>query len=157
MQAHDPPPPSLSPPLITVFILFSASHLSSLHHRKEVKISHHKASSPRLARPLLTAIPSFYSFPHSYLSPHFLLSVLTSALLASTSMSCFLFFLFYLSIYLPLQNSHLAIIFSLYYSIGLPPSFPHLSLTFYPIVSLSLEHSLLFLFLSVEWKIKIFN
>lgn len=121
-KALSPPSPSLSPPLITVSVLSSASQLSSLHHGKELKIPHHKTSSPwhppthHHHRHTHTFIPSFYSFPHPYFSPHFLLSPLTSALLASTSAPCFFF-------------SPTAIFLSIYPSrIAVSPSFSSLLL-----------------------------
>lgn len=122
MQAVKPPPASMSPPLITASALLSTSHLSSLHHWKGVKISHHKTSLPTYPPtplPTNTFIPSLNSHPHSFILPHYPLPPLTSAFLAPTLLShSFFFFCLYLSIYLPLQNSHLAIFFPLYYAVG---------------------------------------
>lgn len=83
-QALSPPPPSPSPPLITVFVLHS--HSSSLHHGKEVKISHDKTSPPPY-----TFTPSLYSIPYPYLSPRFLPFPLTSDFLAPNLLTHFFF------------------------------------------------------------------
>lgn len=72
-----PQPASLSPPLITASALFPTSHLSSLHHQKEVKILHKKPRSPWLT-----------SFP-PLLHPIFLASlILTFCLISLSFHSC---------------------------------------------------------------------
>lgn len=135
-----PQPASLSPPLITASALFPTSHLSSLHHQKEVKILHKKPRSPWLT-----------SFP-PLLHPIFLASlILTSCLISLSFHSCpphpHTHFHIITTFLLPL-SFHLT-------SLGPTISLPYCSLLlfliiFSPFIQLPfLKYSLLFLFLSV--------
>lgn len=135
-----PPPPSL----ITVSILFSSSSwLSSLHHGKEAKVPPTFFSPPHLLFPSTPSLPS--------LIPCFVSSSLGWKWPLPPPHRCF-FFLPSPPIF---PSTGLAIFpsfFPLYYSVGLPPSILTLqsSLSF-------LERLSFFLFLSMEWEIKIFN
>lgn len=112
-QVHSPPPPpSRSPSLITVSLLLSASHLSSLHHGRVVKILHTLTPPPSFP-----STPSSRLFTVSHISPHFLLPPLTSALLASTSPSCFFFFSPSFAIFLSIYPSGIAIAPSFFLSL----------------------------------------
>lgn len=98
MQTLNPPPPSLSPPLITVSAPFSASHPSSLHHGKEVKIV--LALTPPFLRTFIPSSRPIFSSLHSNWP-------------SSPQHHCLVSSFFMPTICLSLQKSHLSIFFPL--------------------------------------------
>lgn len=113
-----PQPASLSPPLITASALLPTSHLSSLHHQKEVKILHSKTHPlpfipSFLASLILTSCLislSFHSWcplpPSSHTLPHRFFCRYLSTSHPSDRPSLFLFAPYYsfLLFFLPLSS-----------------------------------------------------
>lgn len=129
MQAVKPPPASVSPPLITASVLLSTSHLSSLHHWKGVKISHHKISLPTSPTPHQHLHPIFKQSPSFF---HLATLPPPSTYICLPRSNVIVTFLFFASIFPSIYPSRIAISPSLFLSITLlvlPSSFPHLSLS----------------------------